>query len=242
MSVAPLPAPRFIRKTQLGANEYRKNFHQIDREIIAALTSTEADEVTPLMSKIYLSLVNAPARFWERDGVLRIEAEIRDGKMVKAWPVLCDLAGVASATASKAMQWMHQQGIIGYFSGKNGVGLRIFLNRAASSIGVRQSQGSKKILAFSPASFNENHTSFCEPAFNDSFADPEVLDTDINSRAPKNGANKVQVDRLPPETTPHISANQLSGNNPCAAHSQTAGGLSLNEKANGPRAGLRPPR
>src|SRR3712207_1906449 len=98
MAAEPLPAPRFIRKTQLGANEYRKNFHQIDREIIAALTSTEADQITPLMSKIYLCLVNAPAKYWEHDGVLRIEAEIREGKMVKAWAVLCDLAGVASAT------------------------------------------------------------------------------------------------------------------------------------------------
>src|SRR5881275_210131 len=102
MAVAPLPASRFIRKTQLGANEYRKNFHQIDREIIAALTSPEADEVTPLMSKIYLRLVNAPDRYWEREGVLRIEAEIREEKLVKAWSVLCDLVGVASATASKA--------------------------------------------------------------------------------------------------------------------------------------------
>jgi hypothetical protein len=210
MSVAPIPAPRFIRKTQLGANEYRKNFHQLDREIIAALTSTEADQVTPLMSKIYLCLVNAPARYWERDGVLRIEAEIREGKLVKAWAVLCDLAGVASATANKAMQWMHQQGIIGYFSGKNGVGLRIFLNRAASSIGARQAQGSKKILTFSPASFDENHTSFCEPAFNDSFADPETLDTDINSRAPKNGADTRQVDKTFSNLTPPVPDNRCS--------------------------------
>ncbi len=148
MAVASLPAPRFIRKTQLGANEYRKNFYQIDREIIAALTSTEADQVTPLMSKIYLCMVNAPAKYWERDGVLRIEAEIREAKLVKAWAVLCELAGVASATASKAIQWMHEQGIIGYFSGKNGVGLRIFLNRAASSIGARQAQGSKIFWPF----------------------------------------------------------------------------------------------
>jgi hypothetical protein len=229
MAVAPLPAPRFIRKTQLGANEYRKNFHQIDREIIAALTSTEADQVTPLMSKIYLCLINAPAKYWERDGVLRIEAEIREGKLVKAWAVLCDLAGVASATASKAMQWMHRQGIIGYFSGKNGVGLRIFLNRAASSIGARQSQGSKKILTFTPASFDENHASLREPTFNDSFADPEVLDTDINSGAPKNGANKVQVDRLHPKPSSHSSADQRASSKPCDTMSPTEGALSLDE-------------
>jgi hypothetical protein len=60
MSLQPLPSQRFIRKTQLAPNEYRKNFQQIDREILSAITSAEADQVTPLMSKIYLRLVNAP--------------------------------------------------------------------------------------------------------------------------------------------------------------------------------------
>jgi len=240
MVAEALPVPRFVRKTQLGANEYRKNFHQIDREIITALTSKEADQITPLMSKIYLCLVNAPAKYWERDGVLRIEAEIREGKLVKAWPVLCDLAGVASATASKAIQWMHQQGIVGYFSGKNGVGLRIFLNRAASSIGARQSQGSKKILTFTPASSDEVPASANEAAFNDSFAVREVLDTDINSRAPKNGANKVQVDKLNPQPTPHVSADQLLSTKPCTTLSDTVGVLSLNEMVMRLRAELEP--
>jgi hypothetical protein len=66
MSLQAVSMPRFVRKTQLGPNEYRKNFHQIDREVMAAITSQEADRVTPLMSKIYLRMVNAPERFWER--------------------------------------------------------------------------------------------------------------------------------------------------------------------------------
>jgi hypothetical protein len=229
MAVAPLPAPRFVRKTQLGANEYRKNFHQIDREIIAALTSTEADQVTPLMSKIYLCLVNAPARYWEREGVLRIEAEIREGKLLKAWTVLCELAGVASATANKAMQWMHEQGIIGYFSGKNGVGLRIFLNRAASSIGARQVQGSQKILTFSPASPVEHHASLREPAFNDSYAVREILDTDINSPAPKNGANQERMDKVPSEPAWHNPSVKLPHDRPYATTLQTTGVLPVDE-------------
>ena len=201
MTLQALSTMRFVRKTQLGPNEYRKNFHQIDREVMAVITSTEADQVTPLMSKIYLRLVNAPERYWEREGVLRIEAEVRDEKLLKAWAVLCDLVGVASATASKAIQWMHEQGIIGYFSGKNGVGLRIFLNRAVSSIGVRQAQGGKKILAFSPASSNGVPASANEPAFNDSFAVREVSDSDFNSRSPDGCADKEPVDKKSPE--PH---------------------------------------
>ncbi len=240
MTVAPLQAPRFIRKTQLGANEYRKNFHQIDREIIAALTSAEADQVTPLMSKIYLCLVNAPAKYWERDGVLRIEAEIRVGKLVKAWAVLCDLVGVASATASKAIQWMHEQGIIGYFSGKNGVGLRIFLNRAASSIGVRQLQGDKKILTFPPASFDKAPASLNEPAFSDSFAVREVLDTDMNSRAPKDGADQGQEFKTPPDPTRHIPSARLHNAKPFTLMPQLPDVLSLDEIVTRLRAELEP--
>ncbi|MDT5272776.1 MAG: hypothetical protein QOH49_4962 [Acidobacteriota bacterium] len=214
MSLQPLPSQRFIRKTQLAPNEYRKNFQQIDREILSAVTSAEADHITPLMSKIYLRLVNAPEKYWEREGVLRIAAEVRDGNLVKSWSVLCELVGVASATASKALRWMHEKGIIGYFSGKNGVGLRIFLNRAASSIGVRQGQAGKKILAFPPASSNGAPASVNEPAFMDSFAVKETSDIDINSRAPKNGAETAWADKNLFEPTPPIPANYYSNTSP----------------------------
>ncbi|HEY0319438.1 MAG TPA: hypothetical protein VGC66_00555 [Pyrinomonadaceae bacterium] len=221
MTLQALSTPRFVRKTQLGPNEYRKNFHQIDREVMAVVTSSEADQVTPLMSKIYLRLVNAPERFWEREGVLRIEAELRDEKLLKAWAVLCDLVGVASATASKAIQWMHEQGIIGYFSGKNGVGLRIFLNRAVSSIGVRQAQGNKKILAFPPASSGRVHGSANEPAFNDSFAVREVSDSDINPGAPKNGADNKQADKTSSDPTAPPPTNSSSYTKPGTASLRT---------------------
>ena len=200
MTAEPNTQPRFVRRTQLGANEYRKNFQQIDREIIDAITSEEADRVTPLMSKIYLRLINVPARYWEREGVLRFEAELREeGKSLKAWAALCELLGVASATGSKALAWLHETGVIGYFAGKNGVGIRIFLNRAASSIGSRQAQSGKKILEFPPASLNSRRASQNEPAFNDSFAVREISDSDFISRAPKNGADKNQGNKISPE-------------------------------------------
>jgi hypothetical protein len=214
MSLQPLESRRFIRKTQLAPNEYRKNFQQIDREILSAITSAEADQVTPLMSKIYLRLVNAPEKYWEREGVLRIEAELKDEKLVKAWSVLSELVGVASATASKALRWMHEQGIIGYFSGKNGVGLRVFLNRAASSIGLRRDQACKKILAFPPASSGAAPASLNEPAFMDSFAVRESLDTDINPRAPKNGADTKRSDKNLSEPTPPIPINRHLNTSP----------------------------
>jgi hypothetical protein len=193
MTANALAPPRFVRRTRLGANEYRRNFHQIDHDVLAALTSREADEVTPLMSKVYLRLVAAPPDFWEREGVLYFTAGERDGRPVKASKILYELLGVASATAHKALGWMHGQGIIGYFAGKNGAGIRIFLNRAAGSIGVRTAAVGKKILPFARGSNEEASGSPDESAFNDSFAVSEVLEKDLNPRAPKNGAEKNSV-------------------------------------------------
>jgi hypothetical protein len=216
MAAHQLETPRFIRKTVLNPGEYRKNFQQIDREVIEVITSREADRVTPLMSKIYLRLTTAPACYWEREGVLRFEAGIReDGKQVRAWGALCELVGVASATASKALAWMHEVGVIGYFAGKNGVGIRIFLNRAVSSIGARQGTGSKKILEFSPASPGGARTSPNEAAFNDSYAVREALDKEFNSRAPENGAaDKTMVGKTSPEPPTEQISNEVLSTRP----------------------------
>jgi hypothetical protein len=216
MAAQPNFSTRFIRKTQLAANEYHKNFFKLDTEIITAITSAEADKVTPLMSKIYLRLVNAPDQYWEREGVLRFEAQSREASQVKAWDVLCETLGVASATANKAITWLHDSGIIGYFAGKNGVGLRIFLNRAATSIGVRAASAGQKILHFAPASSNAAHASQNEPAFNDSSAVSEVLDSDLNRHAPNDGANTKTVDKevlepTPPPNTRPQAPSQVKG-------------------------------
>lgn len=195
MTARALEVPRFVRRTQLGSGEYRKNFRQVDGDVISAVTSPEADRVTPLMSKIYLRLVNAPARYWERDGVLRFEGELSDERRITAWAELCDAVGVASATANKALRWMHEQGIIGYFAGKNGVGIRIFINRATSSIGTKAA--GKKFLEFPGASSGEARTSAGEAAFSDSFAVSEKSETDLNPRAPKNGAEQTTAEVKP---------------------------------------------
>jgi hypothetical protein len=229
MAVQGLSTPRFLRKTKLRPNEYNTKFHMLDRQAVTVVTSIDADRITPLMSKVYLRLRAVPDEHWESDGVLRITGESREGKWVTAWEQLCGLLGVSSATARKALSWMHEQAVIGYYAGKNGVGIRIFINRAAESIAVRKVPAGKKNLDFPPASPAGPPTSPDEAALNDSFAVTDTSDPDINSRAPKNGANKAQVDKLNPETTLHISANQLSSTKPCTTISETASVLSLNE-------------
>jgi hypothetical protein len=205
MAATALEGPRFVRRTRLGPNEYRRNFHQIDHDVLAAVTSADADRVTPLMSKVYLRLVSAPPEFWEREGVLYFSAGEEGGRPVKASKVLYRLLGVASATAHKALGWMHEQGIIGYFAGKNGAGIRIFLNRASGSIGVRSAAAGKKILPFTRGSNEGWHGSADEPAFNDSFAVSEALETDLNPRAPKNGADTNSVDKSAHNPPPPLS-------------------------------------
>jgi hypothetical protein len=216
---AHLPPPaRFVRRTQLDAGEYRKNFRQIDQEIINAVTSQEADLVTPLMSKIYLRLINAPVLFWEREGVLRFTAQAdEEGKSLNAWKSLCGILGVASATARKALSWMHETGVIGYFAGKNGVGIRIFLNRATSSIGHREGLNAPNVLRFRRTSNQIAPASPNEAPSNDSFAVLEELDL-INYRtAPQLGAEKcmetgtwaIESIGTPPAKPPELARRYL---------------------------------
>jgi hypothetical protein len=158
MTLQALATPTFIRKTTLAANEYRKNFRQLDCAAIAVVTSPAAKKVTGLMSHIYLNLVNAPVEWWEREGVLHFTGEVQGETVITAWENLIKTTGVADKTLSKAVKWLHMQGVIGYFAAKNGVGIRIFLNRAANSIGTRPDQVAPRNEAetpFLPARINQ---------------------------------------------------------------------------------------
>ncbi|HVF49115.1 MAG TPA: hypothetical protein VNA19_03450 [Pyrinomonadaceae bacterium] len=202
MSAQALATARFVRKTTLGPDEYRKNFKQLDCDIISTLVSAEASRVTPQMSKIYLSLVSAPTACWEREGVLYFGGEGCAEERRTAWPQLLKILRVASGTAKKALAWMHAQGIIGYFAGRNGVGIRIFINRAVSSIGS-VSERRQKNLQLVPTAKRASRTSTVETPFKESFAClEEILDSD-NPRAPENGATGVnESEKKSPRTDP----------------------------------------
>lgn len=181
--------PKFLRKTTLRPTEANINFKMLDDDVADAITSVDADEVTPLMSKVYMRLLLTPSAMRESARVLRFAGEEREGKWFTAWEQLRSHLRVSSETARKALRWMHGQGIIGYYSGKNGVGIRIFLNRAANSIASKREAQAEKILPFACTSNRGPHASAGETPFKDSFAVSEVLDTDLNPLAPKNGAD-----------------------------------------------------
>ncbi len=201
---------RFVRRTRLQQNEYNKNFRMLDEETLAAVTSPEADAITPLMSKIYLRLLQAPDQCCRGERELHFEGEVREGKRVKAWDQLCGQLRVSSETAQKALAWMHKQGIIGYSAFKNRVGIFIFLNRAAASIGVRSTSCKEKILRFTPASESKRLASPSDTAFNDPFGDSESSDTNLNPHAPKNGADNPAKDKKPSTPAP-IPTYDLQG-------------------------------
>jgi hypothetical protein len=192
-------SPKFLRQTTLRGTEANTNFKMLDDDVAEAVTSAEADEVTPLMSKVYTRLLLTPAGMREGVRVLRFAGEEREGKWVTAWEQLRGHLRVSSETARKALRWMHGQGIIGYYSGKNGVGIRIFLNRAANSIAAKREARAKKILPFAHTSNCHSRTSPGETPFKDSFAVTEVLDSNVNPLAPENGADNTHFAYASPE-------------------------------------------
>src|SRR5918912_1546584 len=101
----------------------------LERAVVGALVSAEARAVTPLMSKVYLALLLAPPEYWDRRGVLHFTGEPNRGGRRTAWQQLLEVTGVASRTASKALQWLHKEGIIGYYSGRNGYGIHIVFHK-----------------------------------------------------------------------------------------------------------------
>jgi hypothetical protein len=197
MNSAAAAPSRFVRRTTLGEDEYRVNFKQIDCEVLDALASDEACEVTPSMCRIYIRLIRSPLPYWEREGVLHFVGEERGEESLTAWALMRELTGVSNSTLSKALAWMHEAGIIGYDARKNGVGIRIFINRAAASIRRREGQ---KNLRLVPA------PSVMPPAPSDGMPFKEKfcrkdLDKDINPRTHSRAAGTLIGDESPAATS-----------------------------------------
>ena len=102
----------------------------IESAVIGTLVSREAKAITPLMSKVYLALLVAPPEYWDRRGVLHFTGEQHEGQWRTAWQQVLEVTGVASVTASKALQWMHREKLISYYSGRNGYGIHIVFHES----------------------------------------------------------------------------------------------------------------
>lgn len=195
----------FIRKTTLAPEEYRANFTITDNEIIDTITSAEALGITTLMPAIYLRLQRAPLDLLEREGVLRFIGTDESGEAITAWEQLRRLTGVSNSTLSKALKWLHSRGVIGYDAHKNGIGIRIFLNRAASSIRRREGQKNLRLVGTpqSIAPAPQNGTAFKE---HDSKID---LDNCINPRACARDDSQACNETLSPMSAREAQTNEV---------------------------------
>lgn len=84
----------------------------IKRDIAEAVTSEEAERVTPDICAIYLRLVTAPEEWWEENTVLSIKAESRDDVLTLAWSALVVHLQVPQETARLALAWFEEKGFI----------------------------------------------------------------------------------------------------------------------------------
>jgi hypothetical protein len=160
----------FLPRTTLAPDEQRMNFTMIDNAVMDLLTSPEAEAICSKMFLIYARLKRADWKLWERPGVLGVTG---DGEHT-AWQILCDLAGVASATLNKALKWMAERKVIAYFAKKNGIGIRIYFNVAATSIKSRE-----KNLRLVPTSPENAPASFAETPLSESVAFLKNQNSDV---------------------------------------------------------------
>jgi hypothetical protein len=139
---------RVVRRVFLYPHEKRTNFTPVDNDILRAVSSDEAARVTDKMSKIYLRLlqIRRDSPFCQSDGVVCFPGEEKAGQWVTAFDQMVAYLGVAPATARKALEWLKQKGIIGYVCPK-GYPVRIWLNRAASSIAPREGAEGRHLRA-----------------------------------------------------------------------------------------------
>jgi len=234
--------PKFLQRTSLMPGEYRANFRQIDRDAIRLVRSSAARQVTKLMAHIYLCLVDAPVHLRERDGVLRFAGEVREEKTVTAWEQLIEMLEVADGTAHKALKWMREQRLIGYHAGKNGVGIRIFLNRAVDSV-KRETERSQKNLQLVSTSNGEPRVSPNAMPFNNYGRDN--VDPKINPHAPKNGADSAAAGKTSSDPEPILTSNRRAntaheGRSIASANGNVADALPVDEIVNRLRSALEP--
>ena len=127
-----------------SAGEQRINFSILENELMDDLCSRAANAATTKVAQVYLRLRRAPLGLFEAPGVMRVTG---NGE-ITAWQTLMQVTGVASETMNKALKYLRRQGIIGYWAGKNGTGIRIWFNLAASSL--REKSQSPRVAVPTP--------------------------------------------------------------------------------------------
>jgi hypothetical protein len=96
-------------------------------DILKLITSEEADEVTQLMSKIYIGLIHAPAEWWESNDTIRVRGDRREEVSATALVGLVNYLRVTPEAMQKALEWMQKKEIITYLEHEGGREIEISL-------------------------------------------------------------------------------------------------------------------
>jgi hypothetical protein len=97
----------------------------VHADVVRAITSEEADEVTPLMAKIYYRLLLAPDEWWQSNKILRIKSDSHGKVLTTAWTFLVNWLRVTAEDARRALEWLNEKKIINYQSEEDGRGISI---------------------------------------------------------------------------------------------------------------------
>jgi hypothetical protein len=98
---------------------------KVSQDIVELITSKEADQVTTRMSRIYYRLLVAPVAWWVSNEVLRISGSTREDGSTTARVTLFNWLRVPPEESRKALQWLHDKGVITYLSHQGGQEIEI---------------------------------------------------------------------------------------------------------------------
>jgi len=87
---------------------------EVRQDIIELISSKEADQVTPLMTKIYYRLLIAPSEWRKSNEALRVRGSTREAIATTAMTELVNWLRVSTEEAQKALQWLHDKQVITY--------------------------------------------------------------------------------------------------------------------------------
>jgi hypothetical protein len=99
----------------------------INRSIVEAITSREAEQVTPHICAIYQRLVMVPAEWRTNNKLLLIRAESQAGVLTPAWSTLVAHLRVSPETARRALEWFEEKGFISITSSADGREIKIYM-------------------------------------------------------------------------------------------------------------------
>jgi len=92
----------------------------VRQDIIELVSSEEADDVTPLMTKIYYRLLIAPSEWWQSNEALRVRGIMNDEVPTTAMTELVHWLRVSPEEAHKALLWLHDMKAITYLGHDSG--------------------------------------------------------------------------------------------------------------------------